>query len=179
MIGVAGNVHHRALDSRETDQIYIPERQWQFADDQIALVVRTSGDPAAVAAAVRRAVQGVDATQPITRLETMEQVITASTAQRRLALLLFFAFAVVAIVLAAAGIYGVLAGAVTERTREIGVRSALGATPVEILRLILLQGARLAAAGLIAGVAGAIALGRFLESLLFGVTPRAIRSRSL
>ena len=171
VIGVAGNVHHRALDSRDTDQIYIPERQWQLADDQIALVVRTSGDPAAVAAAVRRAVQAVDMSQPITRLETMDQVITASTAQRRLALLLFFAFAGVAIVLAAAGIYGVLAGAVTERTREIGLRSALGATPVEILRLILLQGARLAAVGLVAGVAGAIALGRFLESLLFGVAP--------
>ena len=85
VIGVAGNVHHRALDSRDTDQIYIPERQWQFADDQIALVVRTSGDPAAVAAAVRRAVQAVDMSQPITRLETMDQVITASTAQRRLA----------------------------------------------------------------------------------------------
>ena len=84
-------------------------------------------------------------------------------------LLLFVSFAVVALVLAVAGIYGVLAGAVTERTREIGVRTALGATPRAILVMVLLQGARLAAAGLVLGLIGALSLGRFLQSLLYGV----------
>jgi ABC-type antimicrobial peptide transport system permease subunit len=145
------------------------ERQWRFADNIVALVVRTRGDPASVARAVRAAVQSVDSTQPISALATMEQVIATSTSQRRLALMLFGAFAAVALLLAVAGIYGVLAGAVTERTREIGVRSALGATPASILRMVLVQGARLTGAGLAIGVLGALSLGRFLESLLYSV----------
>ncbi len=169
VVGVAANIHHRALDATESSQVYIPERQWFFADNLIAVVVRTRGDPAALARAVRTAVQAVDPTQPVTSLSTMEQVVATSTAQRRLALLLFGAFALVALVLAVAGIYGVLAGAVAERTREIGVRTALGATPGAILLMVLLQGARLAGIGLVIGLAGALLLGRFLRSLLFGV----------
>ena len=169
VIGVAGNVHHRGLDASEATQVYLPERQWIFADNSVALVVRTHGNPEGLARAVRAAVQAVDPTQPITAVSSMEQVIAASTAQRRLALLLFVSFAGVALVLAVAGIYGVLAGAVTERTREIGVRTALGATPRAILVMVLLQGARLAAVGLFLGLAGALSLGRFLHSLLYGV----------
>jgi putative ABC transport system permease protein len=169
VVGVAGDIHHRALDASDAGQIYIPERQWKFADNQVAVVVRTHGDPASLARAVRAAVQAVDSSQPITKLTTMEQVVSMSAAQRRLALLLFASFATVALVLAVAGIYGVLAGAVAERTREIGVRTALGATPGAILSMVLLQGARLTAAGLAIGLVGALALGRFLRSLLFGV----------
>ena len=169
VIGVAANIHHRALDATEPSQFYIPERQWQFADNVIALVVRTHGDPEHLARVVRVTVQGVDPTQPITALSNMEQVIATSTAQRRLALLLFVSFAGLALALAVAGIYGVLAGAVSERTREIGVRTALGATPGAILTMVLLQGARLAAAGLFLGLIGALSLGRFLHSLLYGV----------
>jgi len=169
IVGVVGNIHHRALDASEAYQFYIPERQWQFADNIIAVVVRTRGNPAPLARAVRLAVQGVDQTQPVTALATMDQVIATSTAQRRLALLLFGAFAGLAMVLAIAGIYGVMAGTVTERTREIGVRNALGATPVAILRMVLLEGGRLAAIGLAIGLVGALSLGRFLQSLLYGV----------
>ena len=169
VVGVAANIHHRALDATESSQVYIPERQWPFADNIITVVVRTAGDPAALARAVRAAAQAVDPAQPVTSLETMEQVVASSTAQRRLALLLFGAFALVALVLAVAGIYGVLAGAVAERTREIGVRSALGASPGAILSMVLLQGARLAGLGLLLGLGGAMLLGRFLQSLLYGV----------
>jgi ABC-type antimicrobial peptide transport system permease subunit len=169
VVGVAANVRHRALDATEASQIYIPERQWQFADNVVDVVVRTRSDPSGLARAVRSAVQNVDTTQPITGLSTMEQVITVSTAERRLALLLFVSFASLSLVLAVAGIYGVLAGAVTERTREIGVRTALGATPSAILGMVLLQGARLAIIGLLLGLVGALSLGRFLQSLLYGV----------
>jgi putative ABC transport system permease protein len=169
VIGIVGNIHHRALDADDASQIYIPERQWQFADNAVAVVVRTHGKPSNLASAVRNAAQAVDLTQPITSLSTMDQVIATSTAQRRLALLLFVSFAALALVLAVAGIYGVLAGAVTERTREIGVRTALGATPASILAMVLLQGARLAGAGLLLGLVGALSLGRFLQSLLYGV----------
>jgi putative ABC transport system permease protein len=171
VVGVARNVRHSGLDAVVTHQVYIPERQWQWADDQVTLVVRTAGDPAAIAAAVRRAVTAVDATQPVTRLATMEQVVATSTAQRRLARLLFAAFAGVALVLAAAGIYGALAGMVAERRREIGLRSALGATPRQIVALVLRQGARLALAGLVLGALGALGVGRVIHGLLYGVQP--------
>jgi len=171
VVGVAGNVRHHGLDQDRTLQLYVPERQWLFADDAVALVVRTHGDPSLLAPAVRRAVQSVDPAQPIVRLESMQGVIADSTAQRRLALLLFGAFALIAATLAAAGIYGVLSGMVAERTREIGVRSALGATPRDILRLVLSRGATLAAIGLVVGLLGALALGRFLQALLFAVSP--------
>jgi len=118
-----------------------------FADNQEVLIVRTANDPATLASAVRRTIAAIDPTQPIVKIATMEQVVAASTSQRRLALVLFGAFAA-ALLLAIAGIYGVLAGSVSERTREIGVRSALGATPSSLIGLIVGQGGRLAAIGL-------------------------------
>jgi putative ABC transport system permease protein len=171
VVGVARNVRHSGLDAAVTHQVYVPERQWQWADNQVTLVVRAARDPAAIARAVRAAVLSVDPGQPVTRLATMEQVVATSTAQRRLALVLFAAFAGVAVTLAAAGIYGALAGAVAERTREIGLRSAIGATPRDILALVLGQGVRLAAVGLAVGIAGALGVGRLIRGLLFGVQP--------
>ena len=171
VIGVAGNVRHGGLDATTTMQFYIPERQMFFADNQEMLVVRTTGDPAALAPAVRRAVAAIDPTQPIDKISTMEDVVSASTSQRRLALILFAAFAMAALLLAVAGIYGVLAGSVSERTREIGVRSALGATPRSIVALVVGQGGRLAALGMALGLAGSFALTRYLRSLLFGIAP--------
>jgi putative ABC transport system permease protein len=171
VIGVTGNVHHQGLDATETQQFYVPERQWYFSDVQEALVVRTHGDPAAMSCAVRRAVHDLDPSQPIVKVASMEQVVARSTAQRRLALALFAAFAIAALLLAVAGIYGVLAGNVAERTREIGLRAALGATPRNLLALIIGQGVRRAAAGLTLGARGALAHTRSLRALLFGVGP--------
>ena len=171
VVGVVGDVRHSGLDATVTQQIYVPERQWQWADAVATLLVRTAGDPAALAPTVQRVARAVDPSQPVMRLRTMEQVVAASTAQRRLALTLFAAFAGVALLLAAFGIYGVLASLVAERGREIGVRTALGATPGDTLRLVMAHGARLAGLGLLLGVAGALALGRLLQGLLYGVRP--------
>jgi putative ABC transport system permease protein len=124
VIGVTANVRHAGLDTKQTDQFYIPERQWFFADNQEILVVRTKGDPTALANAVRDAIRQIDPIQPVVKIASMERVIETSTAQRRLALVLFTCFSLAAVMLAVAGIYGVLAGNVAERTREIGLRTA-------------------------------------------------------
>jgi putative ABC transport system permease protein len=171
IIGVTGNVRHTGLDAPQSMSFYVPERQWFFSDDQEMLVVRTRGNPTAVAGAVRRAIQQIDPAQPIVKVAAMQDVVAASTAQRRLALTLFTCFALAAVLLAVAGIYGVLAGNVAERTREIGLRTALGATPRSILQLVVGQGARLAVIGLSVGLFGAFALTRSLRALLFGVGP--------
>ena len=171
VIGVVGDVRQTGLDAAVTQNFYVPERQWFFSDNQEVLVVRTKGDPSAMAGVVRQAVREIDPAQPIVKIMSMESVIAASTAQRRLALVLFACFASAAVLLAVAGIYGVLAGNVAERTREIGLRAALGATPRNILQLVVGQGARLAVIGLGVGLFGAFALTQSLRSLLFGVGP--------
>ena len=171
IIGVTGNVHHKGLDATQLMSFYVPERQWFFSDNQEVLVVRTRGNPTATAGAVRRAIREIDPGQPIVKIAAMDDLIAASTAQRRLALTLFTCFALAAVLLAIAGIYGVLAGNVAERTREIGLRTALGATPRSILQLVVGQGARLAVVGLSVGLFGAFALTRSLQALLFGVGP--------
>ena len=171
VIGVTKNVHHKGLDANETLQFYVPERQWFFSDNQEILVMRTRTDPNALASAVRRVIHDIDPTQPIVGVAAMDDVVAASTGQRRLALVLFAGFAVAALLLSVAGIYGVLAGDVAERTREIGLRAALGATPGRILGLVVGQGVRLAAIGLGIGVAGALALTRSLRAMLFGIGP--------
>jgi putative ABC transport system permease protein len=136
----------------------------------LSFVVRTRGDAAALTPAVKRAIWSVDKDQPIVRVATMDNVLAASAAQRRFALIVFEAFALAAMTLAAIGIYGVLSGGVTERTREIGVRSALGATPGEIVGFVVRRGLALTGLGVLIGLGGAIAASQALVSLLFSVT---------
>ena len=171
VVGIAGDIRHTGLDATETLQAYVPERQWQWAGTVMALVVRTTGDPASMAGVVRDAVRSVDPLQPIAKVATMDQVVARSTAQRRLGLLLFAAFSSIALVLAFVGIYGVLAGSVAERTREFGLRSAMGATPGAIIRLVLGQAGRLAGIGIVIGIAGALALSGYVRALLYGIEP--------
>jgi len=170
IVGVAGDLKQLALSQQESNALYIPESQWPYADQAMSLVVRTTGDAASIAPAVRRAVWSVNKDQPIVRIVTAATLVEQSESQRRFALVLFEAFALVALVLAAAGIYGVLAGSVTERTREIGVRSALGASRRDILTMVVRQGLSLTAVGAAIGIAGALALSHLITSLLFGVS---------
>ena len=134
------------------------------------LVVRTAAVPRKIAAAIRREVQQVDPTQAVTAVQPMEQYISAALARPRLYAVLLGTFASLALLLAAVGLYGLIAYAVSRRTHEIGIRMALGAQPRDVLRSTLWQGAILALAGLVLGTMGAIALTRFVASLLYGVS---------
>ncbi len=170
VFGVVGDVKQLSLAVNEADAVYVTAEQWRFADDEMTLVVRARDEPASLATAVREAVWSVDKDQPISRVATMQELVARSAAERRFAVVLFEAFALAALALAAAGIYGVLAGSVAERTREIGVRAALGASRGGILRLVVGQGMTVTGIGALLGVAGAMAAGGVINSMLFGVT---------
>jgi putative ABC transport system permease protein len=133
------------------------------------LVIKTRGDAASFASAVRDAIWSVDKDQPVLRVSTMDNLVSGSAAERRFAMILFEAFAIVALALAATGIYGVLSGTVTERMRKIGVRSALGASRGEIAALVLQQGMGLTALGIVLGLPGAVSVTQALVSMLFGI----------
>ncbi len=170
IVGVVGDVKQTSLAVSRADAVYITPTQWYFADPAMSLVVRTRGDAAPLAPAARNAIWSVDKDQPIVRVATMDQLLAASAAERRFALILFQAFALVALVLAATGIYGVLSGSVTERTREIGVRLALGASRGDILALVVRQGMTLTGLGVVSGLSGALVASQAIVTMLFGVS---------
>jgi putative ABC transport system permease protein len=167
IVGVVGDVKQVALASRTDDAVYVPEAQWPRADGAMSLAVRLRTGSAPATKAVRAAIWGVDKDQPILRVAAMAQLVSASEAQRRFTLLLFAAFAAVALVLAVTGIYGVLSNSVAERTREIGVRSVLGATRADILALVAREGMVLTGFGLVIGLAGAAAASKAVAAMLF------------
>jgi putative ABC transport system permease protein len=170
IVGVVGDVKQTSLALSQLDAIYLPSTQWHWADTVMSLAVRTRGDVAAIVPALQSAIWSVDKDQPIVRIATMDSLLATSEAERRFALILFEAFALAALVLAAIGIYGVLSGSVTERMRELGVRSALGASRRDILALVLKQGMALTALGVVIGLAGAIIASQSLITLLFGIS---------
>ena len=169
VVGVVGNVKQKSLASANTDAFYVPVSQWRWVDPVQSLVVRTSGDAAALTSAVKRAVWSVDRNKPITRVATMEHLIDQTAVEHRFASVVYATFAIAALLLAAVGLYGVIAGRVAERTREIGIRTALGATRADIVQGVLVNGLLLTAVGVAIGVAGAFAASRMLETLLYGI----------
>jgi hypothetical protein len=168
IVGVVGDIKHSALDEEAKPEIYMTMAQapWPF----MSLAVRTSGDPMQMLAQVREQVLAVDKDQPVTNIRTMERLMARSVAPRRFNLLLLGMFALVGLALAAVGLYGVMSYTVMQRTREIGVRMAMGAQRVDVLRLVIGEGLKLAFIGALLGLGGALAFTRLLKTLLFGVS---------
>jgi putative ABC transport system permease protein len=170
IVGVVGDVKQASLAVSQPEAVYMTTTQSLFGDNALWFVVRAHGDPRAIVPALKEAVWSVDKDQPIVRVATMDGLLAASAAQRRFALILFEAFGIVALVLAGIGIYGVLSGSVTERTRELGVRSALGGSRAGILILVIRQGMTLTGLGIVIGLGGAMAASHAIVAMLFGVT---------
>jgi predicted permease len=172
IVGVVADVRGLSLDRDEVPAVHIPYRQerssWRAWMD---VVVRSEADPATVAAAMRRQLTMLDRTVPLMKVGTMEQVIAGSVADRRFSLLSLGAFAVLALILAAAGTYGVMSYTVEQRTREMGIRLALGARPSDLFRIIVGRGLAFASVGVAIGLAAAFSLGQLLTGMLFSVTP--------
>ena len=167
VIGVVADVREWEMGVEKVGQLYLPYAQ--NPSRIMRLVVRTTGHPAAIAPAVRHAVESVDPSQPITEIRTMDQFLSQAVSQRRLNMLLLAVFAAIATILAAIGIYGVMAYGVTQRFHEIGVRMALGAEPSDVLKMVVTDGMKLAVIGLLIGIVGAALLSRYLESQLYGI----------
>ncbi len=174
IVGVVGDVKPGPLDAETRPHTYAP--YLQLSDDDLQtifhsmnLAVRTAGDPASEASAVRAAVWSLDRQLPVSGMRTMEQVIGESTAARRFYMILVTIFAAAALLLASVGLYGIIAYAVSQRTREIAIRMALGASRGRVLSMVLGWGAVLVGAGMVLGLAGAFAVGRLLNRFLFGI----------
>jgi putative ABC transport system permease protein len=167
IVGVVGDVKHEGLDATPFMETYLP--YLQTPSPIMAVAVRTKSDPSGLTAAVRKAVLEVDPDQPVYDIKTMSQRLSASVAPRRLSMLLFTSFAVIALVLAAVGVYGVMSYSVNRRTHEIGIRMALGAQAVDVLRLVVGQVLLLTVAGVTVGLAAAFVLTRLMASMLYGV----------
>ena len=170
IVGIVGDIKQLSLLDAEPDAIYTTPTQWRFPDNVMTLVVSAQGDAARLSPALRKTIWSVNKDQPIVRVATMDQLLARSMAERRFVMILVTAFATVALLLAAAGVYGVLSGGVAERIREIGVRSALGATSGSILGLVLWKGVTLTLLGTVIGIIAAAAGTRALTTLLFGVS---------
>ena len=168
IIGIVGDTRYQSLQGEPSATMYVPTRELLFVN----LVIRTQGDPLSLVGGVRKEVNALDPDQPIAAVRPMTEWVAMSAAGARYRTTLLGLFALLAMILAATGIYGVMSYSVAQRTQEIGVRMALGARPLDVLKLVVRQGMMLVLIGVIVGLAGALALTRVMSSLLFGVTER-------
>ena len=169
IVGVVGNIRQESITEEFAAEVYLPFAQSRV--NGMTLLVRTGSDPLSLARAVRNEVLAIDKNQPVYSVKTLAQRVDEAVAVSRSLMLLFTSFALLALVLAAVGIYGLVSYSVTQRTHEIGIRIALGARAANVLSLIVKNGLTLVLTGIAIGIAGAFLLTRFLTSLLFGVTP--------
>jgi len=170
IVGEATDTHDTNLNDKPLEEIFIPVSQDSYFQG-MSFIARTSGDPAVMIPALQQAIWSVDKNAPITDVKTMDQLVAESTADQHYQAILLSAFGGLGLVLAMVGIYGVISYGVRQRTREIGVRMALGARPQDVMRMVIGEGMLLAGAGIILGIGGALALGRVVQSLLFEVKP--------
>jgi predicted permease len=169
IVGVVGDVRQLGLDTPPASELYMPYRQWP--SNEMSLVVRTKAEPLSLIPVIEKKVWSVDPDQPLTEIRTMDQWIAAEAAARWFVSQLIGAFALIALVLATVGIYGVLSYWMRQRTHEIGIRMALGAQKQDVLRMVVGQGLKMALIGVVIGIFGALALTRFLRTLLFEIQP--------
>jgi ABC-type antimicrobial peptide transport system permease subunit len=167
IVGVIGDVRHGGLEEEPQPEMYVTSLQYPPVNPFI--VLRTTGDPALLAETVRAEVRRIDKSIPIYDMRTMSTLRADAVSTRRFILLIVGAFGVLALGLAAIGVYGVMSLIVSERTREVGVRLALGAEPSQLLTMVIGQATKLAAIGVTIGVVGAVALAPLLDSQLYGV----------
>ena len=170
IVGVVAHTMHEALDAKPRIQLYLPYSQ-RPSFQNMSVAVRTTGDPLLMARPVRNAIHDVDKDMPLSNVKSMDQLLESSLGQRRLSMILLGAFSAIALLLASIGIYGVLAYSVTQRSRELGIRMALGAARGRVLRLVIGQGMALALVGIGIGLVGALALTRLLGTQLYSIKP--------
>ena len=170
VIGVIGEVHYASLDAPIMPELYLPHSQARGGLGQMWVVLRAQGSPLQLAGVLRDAVRSIDPEQPTAEIASLDQMVSRSTATRRFNMTMLSAFAALALVLALVGIYGLTAYAVTQRTREMGLRMAIGAVPRDLVRMLLAENLVLMAVGVAVGLAGALAATRVLQSMLFEVS---------
>jgi putative ABC transport system permease protein len=171
IVGIVADVHHEALDTKPEPEMYLPYAQVPNVEARPTIVLRTSAEPAALSRALRKAISAVDSNVPVDQIETMQQMVSASVSQSRFRTVVLFVFALLALFVAAIGLYGVMSYLVGQRMPEFGVRMAVGASSGAVLRLVLGNATKLVSIGIGIGLVSAALLTRFISSLLYGVAP--------
>jgi putative ABC transport system permease protein len=184
VVGIIKDVRHNGVTTRPTEKFYVPQSQWPRAafqwDDQVApvepirsmtLVIKSAGDPSSLSSSVRTVIRGLDPNLPVSDVRTMNDVVAAALSTPRFTSMLLSIFAALALILSAIGIYGVLSFLVSRRTREIGIRLAMGAERAQVLRMVTGGGVSVALVGVAAGLVMAFGITRLLRGVLYGVTP--------